>query len=157
MQVKYSILNAEIFAACQWNVKEALYFYLVRFILFYLCVVDPCHYYLINKPEKLQNQASCLLKNSHDPYASISALNVVLCWEMLKITKKKRTDSNILIALFYNNTRIDTTVYPLETSYVSSRCDNVFYWVPPENGTTLPNRFCALTRIAFYFFAFSNR
>lgn len=112
------------FRSASRNVKETLYFSLVRTILDYACVVwDPYHDFLINKLEKIQNQAARFVLNNYDPYASVTDMKAMLGWETLECRRKK-IRLKFFHRVFHNKTGIDKATYLMEPSYVSTRCDN---------------------------------
>lgn len=112
------------FRSASRNVKETLYFSLVRTVLDYACVVwDPYHDFLINKLEKIQNQASRFVLNNYYRYASVTDMKAMLGWETLECRRKKLR-LKFFHRVFHNKTGIDKATYLMEPSYVSTRCDN---------------------------------
>lgn len=106
------------------EVKETLYFMHVRSILDYACVVwDPHQEYLIERLEKLQNQAARFVTNKYDPFASISAIKATLNWEPLQFRRIKLR-LKFFHCIYYNRTGIDKKRYLLEPNYISLRHDN---------------------------------
>lgn len=106
------------------EVKETLYFLHVRTILDYACVIwDPYQDYLINRLEKLQNQAARFVCNNYSPYSSISEMKATLGWDLLHMRRQKLR-LKLLHRIYNNQTGINRYNYLLEPDYISSRCDN---------------------------------
>lgn len=106
------------------EVKETLYFLLVRSILEYACVIwDPAQKYLAKTIEKVQNQAARFVSNNYDPFASMSEIKAILGWETLK-SRRRKLRLKLLHSIYYNLTGINKFEYLLAPTYRSTRCQH---------------------------------
>lgn len=112
------------FKGASTEVKETLYILHVRSILDYACIIwDPYQDYLIEKLEKVQNQAARFVSNNYNPYASISEIKAMLGWESLN-TRRYKLRLKFFHRIYYNETGIDRNEYLYKPSYMSARFDN---------------------------------
>lgn len=112
------------FRQASQTVKQTLYLMYVRSILDYACVIwDPHQQYLIDRLEKIQNQAATFVSNNYNSFPSITEIKQTLGWDPLMVRRQKLR-LKFLHSIYYNRNAINPLDYLFAPTYVSNRRDN---------------------------------